>query len=330
MFLTTPVVLIIFNRPDLTEIVFRAIAEAKPQKLLVVADGPRFAEEAEKCEKARAIIEQVNWDCEVLTDFSEKNLGSGRRIASGLEWVFSEVEEAIILEDDCLPALSFFNFCQALLEYYRHDERIMHITGCNFQFGHSRGIYSYYFSRYIDGGGWATWRRAWKHFDHNMKTWPEFKETKLIEFICDDPHEQKYWARIFDSMFKNAPVPDVWDYQWIYACWCQNGLTIVPNVNLVSNLGWGRPDATHTSDESHLAQLPTGDIWEIRHSPFVIRHQDADAYTFDYAFGGKNMKMRESLLGRLIRPVAKAILPAKAHRWLRTQEQRIIWERALS
>jgi hypothetical protein len=326
--LQTPVVLVIFNRPELTETVFSAIAKVKPEKLMVVADGPRFAQEAEACEQTRAIIEAVDWDCKVQTDFSEKNLGAGRRIGSGLDWVFSEVEEAIILEDDCLPTPSFFHFCQTLLEYYRHDERVMQISGSNYQLGHKRGDYSYYFSKYPHSGGWASWQRAWKHFDHDIKTWPESKETQMIEALCTDPHEQKYWTQIFDRMFENAPVSDVWDYQWTYACWRQNGLAIVPNVNLISNLGWGRPDATHTSGKSHLAQLPTGDIWEIRHPPRVVRHRDADAYTFDYSFEGKRMKMRGTMLGRLIGVITKMILPAKARRWLRIQEQRLIWQQA--
>jgi len=228
MSFTTPVVLILFNRPDLTEIVFRAIADVKPQKLLVIADGPRITEEAEKCEKARAVIERVDWDCEVHTDFSEENLGAGLRIASGLDWVFSETEEAIILEDDCLPTPSFFSFCHKLLEYYRHDERIMHINGSNYQLGHFRGNYTYYFSKYPHCGGWASWQRSWKHFDHDMKMWPEFKESEMIRFACKDPYEQKYWTRIFDDVFENTPVHDVWDYQWTYACWSQNGLSIQP------------------------------------------------------------------------------------------------------
>jgi hypothetical protein len=133
MSLSTPVAFLIFNRPDLTQIVFEAIAKVKPKQLFVVADGPRFAAEAKKCEQARAAIDRVDWECEVFTNFSDTNLGCGQRVASGIGWVFSEVEEAIFLEDDCLPVESFFSFCQALLEHYRHDERIMTINGNNFQ-----------------------------------------------------------------------------------------------------------------------------------------------------------------------------------------------------
>jgi len=292
MSLSTPVALLIFNRPDLTEIVFKAVAQAKPKKLLVVADGPRFPKEIEKCQKARSIIDRVDWNCEVLTNFSEKNLGSPRRCASGLNWIFSEVEEAIVLEDDCLPAPSFFNFCQTLLEHFRHDERVMHISGNNFQFGQSRTKYSYYFSKYSHNWGWASWQRAWKHFDLHIKTWPEFKEAELIKSVCGDHIEQKYWTTLFDRVFNAESLH--WDYAWLYTCWSQYGLSILPNTNLVSNIGF-RSDATHTiSENSPHARLPISDIWEIKHPSFIIRNQEADSYTFNHIF-------RVKLAARVIR-----------------------------
>jgi hypothetical protein len=287
MSLSTPVALFIFNRPNLTEIVFDAIRQAKPKKLLVVADGPRFPEEAEKCKQARAVIERVDWDCEVLTNFSEKNLGCNRRVSSGLDWVFSQVEEAIILEDDCLPAPSFFNFCQTLLERYRDDERVMHISGNNFQSGQSKTEYSYYFSKYIHIWGWASWRRAWKHYDVNIKTWSKYKSLGLIPSICEDLYEQKYWTDIFERVSSGAV--DTWDYQWVYTCWSQNGLSILPDSNLVSNIGFGL-DATHVSAESPWARLPVTDIWEIQHPLFIFRNKVADDYTFDYHYGGQNLR----------------------------------------
>ena len=296
MSLHTPVAFLIFNRPDLTAQVFEAIRQAKPHKLLVVADGPRFSEEAEKCEKARAVIQQVDWECEILTNFSNVNLGCKRRVSRGLDWVFSEVEEAIILEDDCLPTPSFFTFCQTLLEYYRHDERIMHISGNNFQFGQSRSEYSYYFSKYNPIWGWASWRRAWKHYDVEMKTWEEFKVSKIINSVHTDTYEQNYWLNIFEEVDKG--LIDTWDYQWTYVCWSQGGLCIIPDVNLVSNIGF-RSDGTHTTTESYLSNLPKADIWEIKHPPFVLSHREADAYTFDYRFGGKAMREADSFTGKL-------------------------------
>lgn len=300
--LTTPVALIIFNRPDSTETVFKAIAQARPKKLLVIADGPRSPEEVEKCQKARAVIERVDWDCEVLTNFSEKNLGCRCRVASGLDWVFSEVEEAIILEDDCLPAPSFFYFCETLLEHYRHDERIMLISGNNFQFGQSRTEYSYYFSKYTHIWGWASWRRAWQYFDLSMTTWPEFKKTGMMKFVCEDLYEHKYWTKIFDQVFEGT-INTAWSYQWLYSCWSQSGLSILPNTNLVSNIGFGS-DATNTFGDSRQARLPVSDIWNINHPRFLVKHKEADAYTFDSIFGGKNMKRSATFRAKVRRKLS--------------------------
>src|SRR6185369_14461868 len=165
--LTTPVAFIIFNRPDTTEKVFAEIARARPPKLLVIADGPRAgrAGEADRCAATRAIIDRVDWDCKVLTNYSDVNLGCKNRVASGIDWVFEQVPEAIILEDDCLPDPTFFRFCEELLIRYREDERISQICGANFQFGRKRSNDSYYFSRYNHIWGWASWRRAWQHYD---------------------------------------------------------------------------------------------------------------------------------------------------------------------
>ncbi|MDM8542634.1 hypothetical protein QUF90_16285 [Desulfococcaceae bacterium HSG9] len=295
-----PIAFLIFNRPDLTRIVFESIARAKPEKLFVVADGPRFPEEAEKCEQARAVIDRIDWDCKVITNFSDKNLGCGRRVSSGIDWVFSKVEEAIFLEDDCLPTESFFSYCQTLLDRYRDDHRIMTINGNNFQFGQKRTDYSYHFSKYNGTWGWASWRRAWKYYDYEMKTWPEFKKSEMLGMVCDDPYEQRFFTRLFDAMYENPDRENTWDHQWKYVCWSQSGLSIEPSVNLVANLGLGRCDATHTTDENPLLEQlsETKDIWEIKHPPFVVRHRAADAYIFDYVAGG-NHKKKHALLNKL-------------------------------
>lgn len=278
--LTTPVAFFVFNRPDLTERVFNRIAEAKPHTLLLVADGPRNPKEAEACDQVRKIISRVDWDCEVLKNFSNVNLGCKHRVASGLDWVFSLVEEAIILEDDCLPSLSFFNFCQVLLERYRDDDRVFMIGGNNFQFGVNRTEASYYFSRYAEIWGWATWKRAWRHYDIAMKSWPAFKAAGRIRSVFENPAEQRYWEPYFQQTYEGKI--DTWDYIWFYTCLSQSGLTILPNVNLVSNLGFG-PEATHTFDvNSRFANVPAGEIWDIKHPQLLIRDVGADAYYFEH------------------------------------------------
>jgi hypothetical protein len=293
MVLSTPVAFIIFNRPKLTEIVFEAIAKAQPKQLLVIADGPRSSEEVDKCHQTRKIIERVDWDCEVLTNFSEQNLGCKKRVSSGLDWVFSTVEEAIILEDDCSPAPSFFSFCQTLLEKYRNDERIMTISGSNFQHSQYNPDYSYYFSKHINIWGWASWQRAWQYYDVELRNWAEYKKLDLLNSVCEDFFEKQYWIERLDAVIDGAI--DTWDYQWSYACLCQNGLSIVPNFNLVSNIGFGT-DATHTFADNPRANLPTQDIQTIHHPPFVIKNREADNYMFDNYFGGRSKRRR---IGRL-------------------------------
>jgi hypothetical protein len=300
MSLSTPVAFIIFNRPDLTKQVFAAISKAKPKQLFVIADGPRFPEEAEKCNAARSVIEKVDWDCEVLKNYSETNLGCGYRPASGIDWVFSQVEEAIFLEDDTLPSPSFFNFCQELLEYYRYDTRVMTISGDNYQQGQSRtNQYSYYFSKYPLTCGWASWRRAWKYYDYRIRSWPIFKQGDLLEFICLDPYELKFWTNIFDQMHQDPEVIKAWDFQWTYTCFSQNGLCATPNTNLISNLGF-REDASHIRDENEpRANLPLTNIWEIKHPPFVIANLDAASFEFDNTYYGNSMKSDYILIPKI-------------------------------
>lgn len=283
----TPVALIIFNRPDTTERVFAEIAKAKPPKLFVVADGPRSDRpaDAEKCAAARAVIERVDWECEVLKNYSDLNLGCGRRPATGISWVFEKVEEAIILEDDCVPHPTFFPFCEELLEKYRDDERVMHISGSNFQFGHKRGPFSYFFSRHNCVWGWATWRRAWRHHDIKIKLWPALRDTPLLVDILGDPRAVEGWQRILDGAFAGAGNVDYWDYQWTFACWAQSGLSVGPNTRLISNIGFG-DQATHTkSNNKRIANLPTaGMVFPLQHPPYVVRNLDADRFTIEEVF----------------------------------------------
>lgn len=309
MSLLTPVAFIIFNRPDTTERVFEAIQQAKPIKLLVVADGPRTDRpgEVEKCVATRAVIDRVDWECEVITNYSDINLGCKRRVSSGITWVFSQVEEAIILEDDCLPTASFFQFCQTLLEKYRHDDRIASISGTNYQQEQSRTAYNYYFSKYTHIWGWATWRRAWQDYSVDMKTWPECKQNNLLQSACHDAYEQKYWTGLFDRVY--AGEIDTWDYQWLYTCFAQSRLSIEPDRNLISNIGFGA-DATHTVGDSPWSNMPTYDIWDTNHPRLIIRDYEADLYTFNYHFGGNAMRQQDRLVPRmknLIRPLKQFI-----------------------
>jgi hypothetical protein len=277
--LTTPVAFLIFNRPETTARVFAEIARAKPPKLLVVADGPRaeVPGEAERCAATRAIVEQgVDWPCEVRTNYADSNLGCKQRISSGLNWVFDTVEDAIVLEDDCVPHPTFFRFCEELLERYRHDERVMTISGDNLQFGRKRTAISYYYSRYFHCWGWASWRRAWRHFDADMSLWPEVDAGGWLHDLLRDSSAVRYWTDIFRAV-KQGQI-DTWDYQYLFSHWVQGALSIVPAVNLVSNIGFS-VHATHTRGLSRLANIPSSAMeFPVRHPSFVIRDARADDF----------------------------------------------------
>jgi hypothetical protein len=243
----TAVALFIFNRPDTTGRVFDAISKVRPTKLLLIADGPRehTKGEADACSQARDIVSRVNWPCEVFRNFSESNLGCQERMISGLDWVFSLVEEAIILEDDCLPDLSFFPFCEELLERYRGDNRVASICGSKLAETPLNSGDSYYFSRLGGIWGWATWRSEWRQYDRDLKDWPKIREEKMLSEIFDQPKAAAYWTSIFDAMHEHRG-PNTWDYQWVYTRLKNNALTILPCVNLIANIGFG-PGATHTA-----------------------------------------------------------------------------------
>jgi hypothetical protein len=298
--LRTPVALLIFNRPDTTATVFAAIAKARPATLLVVADGPRATRrgEEELCAAARAVIGRVDWPCRVLTNFSDHNLGCRRRVSSGIDWVFSLVEEAIFLEDDCVPDPTFFSFCEEMLDRYRSDSRVMHIGGTNFQGTARVGEESYYFSRHVHVWGWASWRRAWQHYDVNMGAWSWARATGRVHDILSTPAERRAFTTLFDRVARREI--DTWDTQWTVACRAQNALSIVPSRNLISNIGF-RGDATHTGDAGHsVATMPTFPVaLPLVHPAYTLADAAADERT-TAVFRPSPYRRARSLLFRLL------------------------------
>lgn len=300
--LNTPVAFMVFNRPCKTERVFAVIAKAKPPKLLVVADGPRVnrAGEADKCAATRAIIDRVDWDCEVLTNYSDGNLGCKRRVSSGIDWVFEQVEEAIILEDDCVPDPTFFRYCQELLDRYRHDQRIGLISGDNFQFGRRRNDDSYYFSKYVHIWGWATWRDRWAgSYDVSMAKWPRIRDEGWLEDIVGNKREAVFWQKVFDRVY--CGDIDTWDYQWVFANWVEGRLTVLPAINLIANIGFDA-NATHTTGDSELANLPSHALtYPLKHPVGVIRNMQADAFSEKKCFQIPLAKRVRNKLAGLLR-----------------------------
>jgi hypothetical protein len=254
--LRTPVVFLVFNRPDCTARSLAAIRAARPAKLYVVADGPRAGRpgEAALCGQVRALVEEgVDWPCEVVRDYAPANLGLAQRVSSGLDAVFARESEAIILEDDCVPDPTFFPFCAELLERYRDEPRVAQISGCTFQDEGGQNPASYYFSRYPHCWGWATWSRAWRHYDHAMTAWPDSRGTAWLDALIPEPAERRMWESCFDATA--AGRVDSWAYRWTLAVWRHGSLSIQPYRNLVANIGFGA-GATHTHGHNPAASPP--------------------------------------------------------------------------
>lgn len=273
-----PILLVIFNRPDTTAIVFNEIKKIRPKHLYIAGDAAREDKKEEQgaVKQVRDYIkESVDWPCVVKTLYHEKNVGCRTAVSSAVTWFFDNVEEGIILEDDCVPNPTFFDFCKLMLEKYRDDERIMHIGGSNFQQGKKRGNASYYFSRYNHIWGWATWRRAWKHYDVDMKDYPEFMKSEKIKEIWPKKTIQNIWLKKFESVYEKRL--DTWDYQWTYAIWKRSGVCILPNRNLVSNIGFGA-GATHTKRKDIYADMPRYSLKEILHPESIEINTKADEY----------------------------------------------------
>ena len=281
----TPILFLIFNRPDSTKLVFESIKRIKPAKLYIAADGARKHKVGEDllCKDTRSIIDLIDWECEIKTLFRNENLGCKIAVSSAIDWFFENEEQGIILEDDCLPNESYYNYCETLLNYYASDERIMHISGNNFQDGNVRGNGSYYFSNYNHIWGWATWKRAWKAYNVDLSFLTETEIETLIEKQFDTKKERLFWNNIFKKVI-NKTI-GTWDYQWTYAVWKNNGLSILPNKNMIANIGFNN-NGTHTSgvDILGLSNMKTFSISNIIHPTEIEINKKADKYGLDHYF----------------------------------------------
>ena len=274
------VLLLVFNRPDTTRQVFESIRAARPPRLYVAADGPRAsrAGESARCAEARALATAVDWPCEVRTLFRDQNLGCKHAVSGAISWFFSHEPEGIILEDDILPLPSFFGFCDQLLDRYRDDPRIAGISGCNVIADQYVTPASYFYSRYSQIWGWASWRRAWQQYDVEMKSWPEWRDANGLAAVSDGGSMfEYYWRRKLDSTYVGEQ--GTWDYQWTYTCWRQQGLTAISASNLIRNLGIGE-SATHTtgSGTDMLAAVPVAPLtFPLVHPECIAPSATADA-----------------------------------------------------
>jgi hypothetical protein len=260
----SPVLLLIFNRPQPTKMVLEEIKKYKPTNLFIAADGPRIGNKNDShlCRETRKVIlENINWECEIKTLFRTENLGCGKAVSSAISWFFDNVNEGIILEDDCIPNTDFFYFCENLLKKYKNDTRIFHINGCNFQTKQPLNDYSYCFYQYPHIWGWATWKRAWKYYDFDLKSFSEFTKQNIIADLYSEQKWKNHWNYMFESMHKHRY--DTWDFQWVYTIQTQNGLSISPKKNLVKNIGGVNKKPNPREPESM-------DTQKMQHPPFCV------------------------------------------------------------
>jgi len=272
---TPPILLMAFKRPETTKKVFEKIREVRPKKFFFAVDGPRNEKEKRLVDQVKELAKLVDWKCDFKTNFKKENTGLKEGLIDNITWFFDHVDEGIILEDDCLVDSSFFRFCREMLDKYREDHRIMHIAGSNPHRGWRRNNYSYYFSHYTYSWGWATWKRAWKKIEADNINYNKIKEKGYLKDIYPKWYERMYLKKGFNLVYSDKLKS--WDHHWLFTSGANSLLSIVPNKNLVKNIGIG-PDASNTKGKlnnelslsSHKMNFP------LNHPAFVIRDLTSD------------------------------------------------------
>ena len=306
-----PVVFIFYNRPEVMTRTWAAIERWQPVELFLIADGPQEKKKRDRhiCKVARQIVADVNWSCDVRRLYSEKNLGCRQRVSSGLDQVFTEVDRAIILEDDCVVQDDFFRFCATLLERYVDDERFWGVSGTSFIDSASTNQEAYFATRYVSSWGWATWRRAWQAADQKMRFWPQWKKSRAWHQAHRDPRERWYWHLLFNDCYKKRI--DTWDFPFLANQWHNNGLFLMSNHNLVSNVGFGK-HATHTRDpKSSMAALDIESLRKDVRSGQLTPDLDRETKIFNIAFNGNKLRLPAALY-----TIPRLVL-GRWYRWLR-------------
>ena len=273
----TPILFQIFNSLDTTVRVFEEIKKISPQNLFIVQDGFRrnIAGEEQACLTVReTILRSIGWDCNLTTLFREENLGPGKGTAHALRWFFNKVDYGIFLEHDCLPHPDFFGYCANLLEYHKDDDRIKLINGSNFQMGRRYGTASYYFSASGQLWGLAGWKRSFANYTSDIKEVYYEILSSDIEITFKNKRVQNYWKNTYNKI--RDGIVDTWDYQLMYTIWREKGLIIMPNVNLVSNIGFGENSLHCQNKSSPLSESKTYNILPLKHPAKVKRYYKSD------------------------------------------------------
>lgn len=307
-----PILILAWRRPDTLRQLTNAIRLVAPTRLFVACDGPNLecAGEVEKVAATRQVIEQeIDWPCQVELLYSEVNQGCRLGVSRAVNWFFEHVEEGIILEDDCIPNPDFFVFCSALLERYRLDMRVWCISGNNFQDGIWSGDGDYFFGQIPMCWGWATWRSRWEHYDSDLKKWPLSKKYSLMKTLMPDAVMRSYWTNIWERLWVSNQ-PDSWAYRWVFTCVFERGLTVLPKVNLVENVGFG-VDATHTiSMKLTRPALPLHSL-SLSHPSYIASLPANDAFIFNHYFGGKWKRFPLNILKILLSFPRKVLREAR-------------------
>lgn len=276
--LSTPVLIIAYRREDTTRKVLEVVRAARPERLYVACNAPRPGRpaEVEQCAMVRRLFDAVDWPCEVHRLFRDKHLCARDSISGAISWFFEHEPQGIILEDDCVPSPSFFRFAGELLDRYADDRRVGMISGDNFQYGQRRGEDSYYFSRYCHIWGWATWRDRWASYDATLSLWPKYRS--LVLSRLDGVLERAYWAKLLDRTHRGKV--DTWDYQWQFANWLNHWVNVIPQTNLVTNIGFGE-QAHHTRNLTRAANMVAEQLaFPLTHPETFLPDRRADRYTF--------------------------------------------------
>ena len=274
-----PILMIVFNRPETTQRVFEAVRIYQPERLYVSADGPRnnHPEDIAQIQKVRKIFEKIDWPCKLFTHFLHENHGARYAPPEGISWFFENEDHGAILEDDCLPSQDFFRFTAELLMKYHDNEKIMHIGGTNFQIGKRKTERSYYFSNSPHIWGWATWRRAWKYYDVEMRSLPDYiKSGRIRKRFPNRPYQQWRYLQQIKATYNHSKYFCAWDWQWTYTLFNQDGIAIIPEYNMISNIGFS---STHNVKKS-LCELPFDPLPKSLKEPPIEIDYKADDLTF--------------------------------------------------
>lgn len=295
----TPILYLVFNRPNETSQSFDVIRKIQPSVLFIASDGPRdnFPSDLEKCSLVKSIIEsKLDWNCEIKYLYRNENLGCGKAVSTAIDWFFSHVEFGIILEDDCIPQDSFFSFCAEMLSRYRYVEEVTHISGHNNQMGYIRGNCDYYFSRVVNIWGWATWRRAWRYYNFHIDD---------ISILQNHPKKNLFPVNNLNELISGKI--DTWDTQWLFINFINNFYCISPNIDLIKNIGFNS-SATHTnsSPPGYFKKNRNGNLrFPLKHPSRLMFNDVADEHAAAYVFNLKNASYKLKILNKLNKFIRK-------------------------